>query len=257
MVDIQTEEISSLPEPNVMVVDDDSHVGKSIGRLLTLEGISHEIFENPLKALAVLEKNETIFWLIISDQRMPEMKGTVFLEKAKTISPGTTCFLITAYTDIKTIMDSVNKGAVYRYILKPWDDDVLLAHIKSALKKFQAAVENKMLLETAVDQTKQLYRLGSRMLKTINRQKMTLAVLAREKARLETKTGYLLQSADQRDGMVRAIQNRLAPGGTLDVKTLDTEYRYFVKQLYNEFDDLANRNGFSMPALLEDYGTES
>ena len=249
MVDIQTEEMSSLPEPNIMVVDDDSHVGKSIGRLLTLEGISHEIFENPRDALAVLEKNRTVFWLIISDQRMPEMKGTVFLEKAKAISPETVCFLITAYTDIGAIMDSVNKGTVTKYILKPWDDGTLLRNIKSALKKFQATIENKILLEKAVDQTKQLYGLGIKLMTTITRQKKMIGTLTKESEMLSAGMEHSRFSTNQLNETEQIIKEKLLPGGKTDMTALVQEYRIFVRQLYSEFEDLAGRNGFSIPDL--------
>ena len=239
--------VLSMPEPRVLVVDDDHHVGSSMGRLLTLEGIAHDICHSPRHALDLLKKSQALFWLIISDQRMPDMKGTVFLEKAKAISPETVCFLLTAHTDISAVVDSVNKGAVFKYILKPWNDDMLLSNIRSALKKFQVTVENRMLLETAIDQTKQLYRMGNKLAVTITRQKKIMDALAGDRESLSAEIQHSQSAAIQPDESLQAIEEKVAPDGQVDMAALAGVYRYFANQLFSEFEDLAGRNGFSMP----------
>jgi len=110
-------------------VVDEKSVGKSLGRPLFLENIDHVYCNSAKDALKEIQSARTPFSLIISDQRMPGGMGTDFLEQAKIIVPDTICFLITAHSDLKTVIESVNRGAVYKYIIKPWDNEALLDNI--------------------------------------------------------------------------------------------------------------------------------
>src|SRR4029079_14671962 len=65
-------------------------------------------------------KNETVA-LFISDQRMPEMEGVEFLEKAKEIYPEAKLVLLTAYSDIEAAIRAINTVKLDYYLLKPWD----------------------------------------------------------------------------------------------------------------------------------------
>ena len=75
------------------------------------------------------------FYVIISDQRMPKVLGTKFLGMAKEIRPYAMRIILTGYSDVEDIIDSINSGEVYRYILKPWDRDEMRTTVKSAVEK--------------------------------------------------------------------------------------------------------------------------
>lgn len=71
---------------------------------------------------------------VISDQRMPRMTGAELLREVKKISPSTMRLLLTGYSDLKSIMDSINEGEVFRFINKPWDNAALQATVDSAVQ---------------------------------------------------------------------------------------------------------------------------
>ena len=110
-------------KPRILVVDDEPDKLNLLYRtfrrnfkvLRALSGI---------EALDLLEKEGEVA-VIISDQRMPEMKGTEFLSKTVTDFPNTVRMILTGFTDVEDLVEAINAGQVYRYITKPWDPDDL------------------------------------------------------------------------------------------------------------------------------------
>jgi len=80
--------------------------------------------------------------LVISDQRMPGMTGVEFLEKVNREYPGTIRMIITGFSDIDAVIGSINKGGVYRYIAKPWDEREMRMTIENARQLFGLQEEN-------------------------------------------------------------------------------------------------------------------
>jgi CheY-like chemotaxis protein len=80
--------------------------------------------ESGHQALEVLAEQGEVA-VIISDQRMPEMKGTEFLSKTVPEFPDTVRIILTGFTDVEDLVDAINAGQVYRYITKPWNPDEL------------------------------------------------------------------------------------------------------------------------------------
>ena len=68
---------------------------------------------------------------------MPEMSGTEFLARVKTLYPETVRMVLSGYSEISAVTDSINKGAVYRFMLKPWDDEKLKDEVASALRHWR------------------------------------------------------------------------------------------------------------------------
>ena len=75
--------------------------------------------------------------LIISDQRMPGMTGVEFLKKAAQLRTSTVRMILTGYTDIDALVESINSGVVYRYITKPWSNPDLQQTVKRALEFYE------------------------------------------------------------------------------------------------------------------------
>lgn len=86
-------------------------------------------------ALQVLAKEGEVA-VIISDQRMPEMKGTEFLSKTLPQFPDTVRIILTGFTDIEDLVDAINAGQVYRYITKPWDPEELKEVVQRAAETY-------------------------------------------------------------------------------------------------------------------------
>lgn len=78
--------------------------------------------------------------VIISDQRMPEMSGTEFLSQVKAIHPNTVRIVLSGYTDLKSVTDAINQGAIYKFLTKPWDDSQIREHIQQAFH-YHAAMQ--------------------------------------------------------------------------------------------------------------------
>ena len=70
--------------------------------------------------------------VILSDQRMPQMNGTEFLKVVKQLYPDTIRIVLSGYTDLKSVTDAINSGAIYKFITKPWNDAELRKEIQHA-----------------------------------------------------------------------------------------------------------------------------
>src|SRR5205807_5453355 len=100
--------------------------------------------ENGAAALEILAKHPV--HVIMTDQRMPRMTGVELLKQVQAHYPDTIRILFTGYADINAVIDAINEGHVYRYLLKPWDPDDLLAVLQEACQRFDRAIERRDLL---------------------------------------------------------------------------------------------------------------
>jgi CheY-like chemotaxis protein len=75
--------------------------------------------------------------VIISDQRMPEMSGVDFLRRAKQLHPNSIRIVLSGYTDLNSVTEAINEGAVYKFLTKPWEDDLLRANISEAFQRYE------------------------------------------------------------------------------------------------------------------------
>ena len=84
--------------------------------------------------------------MILSDQRMPEMSGVEVLRQARAIRPATTRLLFTAYSDIRTVIEAINEGHIFRYLAKGCDPDELGSAMRQAVEHHRLIVEKNRLL---------------------------------------------------------------------------------------------------------------
>lgn len=94
--------------------------------------------------------------IIITDQRMPEETGVDFLASIIPLYPDPIRILLTGYTDIQAVIDAINKGQVYHYLTKPWEEDYLRTVIKNAFEIYALRKENKKLTEDLIKSNDQL-----------------------------------------------------------------------------------------------------
>ena len=100
-------------------------------------------------------KKETID-IIITDQRMPEETGVEFLASIIPVHPEPIRILLTGYTDIQAVIDAINKGQVYHYLTKPWEEDYLRTVLKNAYEVLSLRKTNKKLTEDLLKANEQL-----------------------------------------------------------------------------------------------------
>ncbi len=111
------------------------------------------------EALKILANNQV--HIIITDQRMPEMTGVEFLEKVLEKFPDPMRILLTGYADMGAVVDAVNKGKIFHYLAKPWNEEELDMTIKRAYEKYLEKEKLKDMnekLEVSNDQLEFLLR---------------------------------------------------------------------------------------------------
>jgi len=94
--------------------------------------------------------------IIITDQRMPKENGVEFLESIISMHPDPMRILLTGYTDIQAVIDAINKGKVYHYLTKPWEEDYLRTVLKNAYEIYSLRKENKQLTDSLLKANDQL-----------------------------------------------------------------------------------------------------
>ena len=132
----------------LLLVDDESAITRALRRLFRKAGYHILTAQSGYEGLEKLRQCEIPVSLIISDQRMPEMSGTQFLEKAKKLNPEAIRYLLTGYSDMETVIEALNKGEIHRYLTKPWNDEDLLLYVRQSLDHFDLIRANKKLDET-------------------------------------------------------------------------------------------------------------
>jgi response regulator RpfG family c-di-GMP phosphodiesterase len=97
--------------------------------------------ESGKEAIKILDNNDIN--IIITDQRMPEMTGVQFLESILESHPEPMRILLTGYADLNAVIEAVNKGKIYHYLSKPWNEHELDKTIQDAYQIYQQRKEEK------------------------------------------------------------------------------------------------------------------
>jgi response regulator RpfG family c-di-GMP phosphodiesterase len=139
---------------SILFVDDEPSILSSLKRLFRPKGYQIHLAEGGKAALELLE--QLAVDLVISDMRMPEMDGVQFLEQVRQRWPDTVRLLLTGYADIASTIGAVNRGEIYRYISKPWDDADILLIVHDALEHRTLELENQRLEAVAQVQNAEL-----------------------------------------------------------------------------------------------------
>ncbi|MES2069445.1 MAG: EAL domain-containing protein [Pseudomonadota bacterium] len=131
------------PPRTLLLVDDEPNILASLKRLLRRDGYQILLANSGQEGLEILEKNKVD--VIISDQRMPNMTGVEFLRTAKISHPDTVRIVLSGYTELQSITDAINEGAIYKFLTKPWEDELLRTNIQEAFHYKEMADENRRL----------------------------------------------------------------------------------------------------------------
>jgi len=118
-----------------LLVDDEPNILNALKRLLRREGYRILSAESAAQGLDLLATHRV--QVIISDQRMPVMTGTEFLSRVKDLYPDTVRLVLSGYSELESLTDAINKGAIYRYISKPWDDDMFKQDVTQAFRYYR------------------------------------------------------------------------------------------------------------------------
>ena len=160
MMEAATSSADTAPSrAKILCVDDEPNILSSLRRLLRVQGYQIFLAEGGQAGLDLM-KTESID-LVISDMRMPEMDGAQFLERVRAQWPDTVRLLLTGYADIQSILDAINRGEIYRYITKPWNDNDLVLIVKHALERKELEREKQRLEALTRKQNEELRELNA------------------------------------------------------------------------------------------------
>ncbi len=141
----------------ILCVDDEPFILSSLTRLLRTD---YEVITAE-SGMAAMEKLMHVpdIGVALVDQRMPEMSGVELLEKMSKEYPDVVKIVLTGYTDMGALIDSVNKGEIFRYLQKPWDSDILKSAISGAYERYHQRILNRRIrqnLEATEERLKQV-----------------------------------------------------------------------------------------------------
>lgn len=210
----------------ILFVDDEPNVLASLRRVFRRENYELHFASNAADALALLEKQPVE--LVVSDFMMPGMNGSQFLAEVRKRWPEILRIMLTGQAGTEAVMGSVKEGAVYRFILKPWNDDDLRLTIALALEQFDLMQRNRQLQQTNSQQHRDLETLAK--LSTTNRSQ--LAILLHKKG---------LLNANQIQQLHRELQIKKGTvmGLLIERDWVDTEQLYRLlrdEMLFEEVD---------------------
>ena len=143
----------------ILWVDDDSHVLDSARRLFKSSPWDLVPASSAEAARDLISRGT--FAAIVADQRLQQASGVDLLEFAKEKAPSTSRILLTGAVDVAVVEEAVNRGHVFRFVSKPWDNEQLLVDIAKAVEHHQLKVTQSSLLKEVSSQNRQLERLTS------------------------------------------------------------------------------------------------
>ncbi|MFI3186466.1 MAG: response regulator [Methylococcaceae bacterium] len=128
---------------SILLVDDEINIIQALKRTLRRDDYNILTANSGEAGLDLLAHNDV--GVIISDQRMPHMTGVDFLRKVKALYPKTLRIVLSGYTELESVTSAINEGAIYKFLTKPWDDDLLLDNIREAFLYYEMEQENARL----------------------------------------------------------------------------------------------------------------
>lgn len=188
----QNNQVEAEAKPTTLLfVDDEGNILSSLKRLFRPFGYRIFTAESGAEGLEVMARESVD--LVISDMRMPVMTGAQFLEQVRQKWPDTVRILLTGYADISSTIDAINKGQIYRYISKPWEDNDITLTVRQALER-RVLEQEKMRLETLAQQQNEQLRelnasLESKVLARTEELQQTMSFL--ESAHEKLKKGFM------------------------------------------------------------------
>lgn len=119
-------------ERTLLLLDDEENILRALTRLLRRDGYQILIATNAREAFELLGRHHV--QVVISDQRMPDISGTEFLSQVRGLYPDTVRLVLSGYTDLRTVTEAINRGSIYKFLTKPWDDEELRREIREAFR---------------------------------------------------------------------------------------------------------------------------
>ncbi len=146
------------PLYRILLVDDERNVLSALKRVFRQENYQVETAASGEEALTLLNQDE--FQVIISDYKMPSMTGAELLRTVKAQHPEVIRIMLTGHADSGAVMGAIQEGAVYKFILKPWNDDDLRVTVGLALEQYDLIRRNRALQRENRQKSKEIQALS-------------------------------------------------------------------------------------------------
>ena len=198
----------------LLLVDDEAGILAALKRLLRRDGYTIVTANSAAQGLQRLAECEVD--VIVSDQRMPGMTGVEFLRRAKELYPHTIRMALSGYTEMQSIIDAINEGAIYKFLTKPWDDSRLREHIAEAFRQKDMADENSRLARKVESANADYLALNARLETLVAQQRneaelLALAAAGTREALEALPAPVLVVDADDTLAFVNEEARRLLP----------------------------------------------
>jgi diguanylate cyclase (GGDEF)-like protein len=124
------------PQRTLLIVDDEPNILAALKRVIGAEGYHILTATSAAEGFELLATNKV--GVIASDLQMPVMNGIEFLGRIKDLYPDTVRIVLSGLSDLGSVKDAINRGAIYKFLNKPWNDDELIEVIKKGFRKYEA-----------------------------------------------------------------------------------------------------------------------
>jgi len=141
-------------ERHLVLLDDEPNILRSLRRVFRGQPWTVHTADTPDEAFELLARHPV--GVVMSDQRMPLMRGTDFLARVKQLYPDTVRIVLSGYTELQSITDAINEGAIYKFLTKPWNDVNINDEIEQAFRQFEMVAESQRLQQRLRDSNRQL-----------------------------------------------------------------------------------------------------
>lgn len=163
----------AIPAPyRLLLVDDEPNVLSALRRIFHQENYDVVLCSHPLEALELLKKES--FQVIISDYMMPDLNGGELLRQARALQPDMIRIMLTGHADVNAVVSAMKTGAVYKFILKPWNAEDLRITVGLALEQYELLHKNAALKQENKEKTREIEKLAQ--IGSANRSRLALVL---------------------------------------------------------------------------------
>lgn len=164
---------------HVLYLDDESH-NLTAFRAAFRRDFHVHVTTEPTEAVQLLKDHP--IEVVISDQKMPALSGVEFFEMIMSDFPDPTRMLLTGHADIDAVIDAINKGQIYKYISKPWNEAELQGLVEEAAEQFRRKQSMQMEGNRLIEKMRQAKELASWIVQATSKRTMEAGVI-HEKAK--------------------------------------------------------------------------
>lgn len=134
-----------MAQPVILFVDDEPNVTQAMKRSLHREPWEIHTATSARQAMEILESNEID--VVISDERMPGVPGSVFLSQVRELYPDTIRIILSGQANLEDAVRAINMGEIYRFLLKPVNMSEFVVTIRQALLQKELVTQSRRLLK--------------------------------------------------------------------------------------------------------------